>query len=210
MALFQGQAVTTAGDAIWSTSPTGAFERRDSYGTQVTRDSSMPITNEFTSCEDNSEQGYRAVASLLGTRVAEGTWRGGDLLVSLATASIDTACWYDGNMAWSAGSPGDPAAGVTAEAVWLTSGKGFDRPFSLVTNGGGAGFQLPVPNHGEWARSTHWPRFEVPEGWALAPVTHPTPHWEAWPTPVLGMDDDVVFLPGPKPDLYLMVRRPGR
>lgn len=211
MALFQGQAVTTAGDAIWSTSPTGVLERRDGYGTQVTRNSSQPFTGELTMCEDNGGQGFRAVASTFGSAIFEATYLGGDLLISSVSQSLAIGCFYDDSALWAVGSPGDPAASITAEAVWFRSGHGFERPYRRAAgSGNGPAVQLALPNHGAWARSTHWGRFEVPEGWALAPVTHPTTHWEAWPTPVLGMDDDVVFLPGPRPDLYLMVRRPGR
>ncbi len=214
---FQGTAVTSGGNAIWSISPGGFVVRRDSAGNMTNLSSTAGFTGDVGFCEDTSSHGYRFDGNLLQDLSPSAT----GLDVSPVSRLLNIACWYDdktgGRVTFGGlggGIGGDLAAGLTGEAVWLVTGTAYTRPLKygpvntqLIDPS--SIFHLEVPQSGAWSHRAHWPVIEIAE-YVLAPVLTPTPHWEAWPAPVLGLDDDVVFLPGPTPGQVLMVRRPGR
>ncbi len=214
---FQGKGVTVGGDAIWSVSPGGFVLRRDNAGNVTNISSQAGFTGDLGFCEDVRTHGYRFDGNFL----QELSPSIDGLDVAPVSRIPNIACWYDnytyGRVTFGGvggGIGGDLAAGLTGEAVWLVTGTGYSRPLKyepinnqLIDPSGI--FHLDLPSSGAWAHRAHWPVWEV-AGFALAPVLTPTPHWEAWPEPLLGIDDDVVFLPGAAPGEVLMVRRPGR
>ncbi len=213
---FHGTAITAGGDAIWAVSPAGFVVRRDNNGTVTNMSSTGGYTADLGFCEDSSRHGYR----FDGRFVQELTPSTSGFDLYSVSRVPNVACWYDsynrslvGGMGGGFG--GDFAAGLTAEAVWLVTGTAYTRPLQYEQAGTqvvispSSTFHLELPASGGWTHRAHWPLWEV-DGFALAPVLAPSPHWEAWPSPVLGLDDDVVFLPGAALGEVLMVCRPGR
>jgi hypothetical protein len=185
--------------------------RRDRLGAVTHLSAVGGFSNLVGFCEDLPDHGFRFDGRFLQDFSPSST----GLVMSTVADTLDVTCWYDdrtGTRVRFGGNAGggvaDLAVGMTGEAVWLKTGTAYPRngtqpvdPASTV--------QLDLPATGRWSHRAHWPVFEV-EGSVLAPVLTPTPHWDAWPAPLLGLDDDVAFLRGATPGEVLMVRRPGR